>query len=434
MSRTAPFLLAGLLLFVGTGDRPARADDPPPLAPVDPRHVMLYQRALRVGRNTSARHVTPEGLLAYIHRRDATPEQLSNDATLKPDVGIWSGCYAAAVACRYAVMRDAESLAEARRLAAGLDMLSRATGVPGAISRGVGRLIPGEVRGKDVVDSPLGGGLAYRGDPSRDTLSGVTLGWECLARFVDDPEVRAYARTNLGSIARRLYQGGMRIRDAAGKVTTYGALDAKIGPFENGAHAAIGCATMLAALRWDGGEDLLQAWRHLDKQGWIDSLDTQWTWVGRNVPSASNMNMVHLALLGVALEGEGKPRRNALAAFKDFRHKTKGWQNGGYMACSLLAGLEWDRAATVEELRDALLAMRPEEIPFEGTPIVSDGPFRPIELRPVNEWAWKEGPFREQVDLEHAYPSPTKTFTRADWLFAYWLARAAGELDPGPVR
>ena len=27
-------------------------------------------------------------------------------------------------------------------------------------------------------------------------------------------------------------------------------------------------------------------------------------------------------------------------------------------------------------------------------------------------------------------PHPTATYTRADWLFAYWLARAAGSLKP----
>ena len=44
---------------------------------------------------------------------------------------------------------------------------------------------------------------------------------------------------------------------------------------------------------------------------------------------------------------------------------------------------------------------------------------------------WKADPWREEVDLEVAVPSRMTTYTRADWLFAYWLARAAGELDPG---
>jgi hypothetical protein len=48
-------------------------------------------------------------------------------------------------------------------------------------------------------------------------------------------------------------------------------------------------------------------------------------------------------------------------------------------------------------------------------------------------WAWKNDPFRAEWGVERATPSREKTYTRADWLFAYWLARAAGALDPGPA-
>src|SRR5207245_6703516 len=123
---------------------------------LDPRDRLLYERAVRVGRTVSARHVSPEGVLAYIHRRGATPEQLSHDALSHADTGIWTGCYAASVACRYAVTRDPEALAEARRVAAGLDLLSAATGEEGAISRAVGRLLPGEPLPKHSRPSPLG--------------------------------------------------------------------------------------------------------------------------------------------------------------------------------------------------------------------------------------------------------------------------------------
>ena len=52
--------------------------------------------------------------------------------------------------------------------------------------------------------------------------------------------------------------------------------------------------------------------------------------------------------------------------------------------------------------------------------------------RPVNVWAWKLEPDKEELRGPSAVRDPSRTFTRADWLFAYWLARAAGELDPGP--
>jgi hypothetical protein len=197
--------------------------------PTDPRDAMLYARAVRVGRNVVERHLTPEGLLAYIHRRDATPAQLSHDCLDRADTAIWSGCYAASVACRYAVLRDAESLALARRVAAGLELLSKVTGVEGAIARSAGRAIPGEPLGPKVVPSPLGDGFMYRKDASRDALSGIVLGWTCLAKFVDDAEVRFVAGRNLEAIARRLYRGGMAVREPDGGKTKHGDIDAHVG-------------------------------------------------------------------------------------------------------------------------------------------------------------------------------------------------------------
>ena len=55
-------------------------------------------------------HVAVAGLDDLSHAAPA--ERLSHDALSKADTGIWTGCYAASVACRYAVTRDAESLSE----------------------------------------------------------------------------------------------------------------------------------------------------------------------------------------------------------------------------------------------------------------------------------------------------------------------------------
>ena len=420
------------LVLAGSGSRASRAEPDLP-RPSDPRDRLLLERALRIGRSVSARHTTPEGLLSYIHRRDATPEQLSADALTKADVGIWTGCYAASLACRYAVTKDPAALAEARRIAAGLDLLSGgATGVEGCICRSVGRPIPGEGLGTGSVTSPLGGAYHFRCDPSRDTLSGIVVGWALLARYVDDPEVQGTARRNLLAIARRLWQGGMSVRDANGRVTKYGKLEPKValGLFENGEHASIGLAAIVEGAKWNDAQDLWDAWKRLDKKGWVDALDAQWTFLGDTVSSASDRNMIHLALLCLALDAQGKPQRYAMAALRDLRRSTRGWQNGAYLACALLAGQQVGRAETVEELRATLLGMPADEVPRVGTSKVERDRPVPIERRPNGEWLWKSSSFYEEVGRETSAPDPSRTFTRADYLFAYWLARAAGELDP----
>lgn len=401
--------------------------------PTDPRDAMLLARAERVGRNVVERHLTPEGLLAYIHRRDATPAQLSHDCLDRADTAIWSGCYAASVACRYHVSRDAASLALARRVAAGLEMLSKVTGVEGAIARSAGRAIPGEPLGPKVVPSPLGGGFMYRRDASRDALSGIVLGWTCLAKFVDDAEVRYVAGRNLEAIARRLYKGGMAVREPGGEKTKHGDIDAHVGPFENGSHAAIGSAAILAGARFSGAQDLWDAWDRLCDKGWDDAIDGQQTWVGGKVLHASNVNMAHHGLLVVALLDEGRAKRNAMAALREFRRASDGWGNAGLIAMALLAGQQVSRDESVAELRRTLLAMPAQEVPWKGTWIEERRGPVPFDRRPINCWAWKQDANREEMGRETAVLDPKDTFTRADYLFAYWLARAAGELTPGPA-
>lgn len=429
MRRRALAALVTLVAATGLAAPPARGGP----RPTDPRDALLAARAERIGRNTVERHLTPEGLLAYIHRRDATPAQRSHDCLDRADTAIWSGCYAASVACRYAVKRDAESLALARRVAAGLELLSTVTGVEGAISRSAGRAIPGEPLGPKVVPSPLGGGFMYRRDPSRDALSGIVLGWTCLARFVDDAELRFVAGRNLAAIARRLARGGMDVREVDGRVTTHGDLDAHVGPFENGSHAAIGSAAVLAGARFGDAPDLWDAWRRLCDKGWDDAIDGQQTWVGGKVLHASNVNMAHHGLLVVALLDEGKAKRNAMAALREFRRALDGHGNAGLIAMALLAGQQVGRDESVAELRRTLLDMPAQEIPWKGTWIEERSGPVPFERRPVNCWAWKQNANREEMGRETAVLDPKDTFTRADFLFAYWLARAAGELVPGPA-
>ena len=403
-----------------------------PYGPPDPRDVALAARAHRVDHNTAARHISPEGVLAYRHRPGATADQLSVDILPEDDTGIWTGAYAAAMACRWHATRDPEALLLCRRLAAGLDLLSRATGVEGCISRSVGRLAPGAAPGERIVVSPLGGGLCYRRDPSRDTLAGVTLGWWFLHKYVEDPEIRGYASRNLGAIARRLWSGKMKLRDADGRVTKYGVLEAKSGlVFENGPYAAIGLATILAGKAVFPCPELDHAWAKLRDDGWVHALDAQYTWFGGHVTTASNLNMVHMALLVLATVNEPRVQKNVARALRDLRAKSRGWQNGGFLSMALLSGQAPDRPAMVEELRQTLTDMPPGEQAMIYVAQQFDGPIVPVWMRPNDTWQWKVESSHVPLSPELAVPDPVRTHTRADWLFAYWLARAAGELDPG---
>jgi hypothetical protein len=404
-------------------------------APAGRTDAELFAKAMRLEARMDA-HISPEGVLAYVHRTGADAARLSHDVLVLSDAAIWTGCYAAAEACRWKVTRDPAALVRVRTLARGLALLTAASGRHGGLVRNVGRPLAGIPPAERSEPSPLGQGYWIRGDVSRDQLAGVTLGWACLGRFVDDAEVYALAKNTLGAIARQLVVDNMWLRDVRGQKTEHGELRADVEGMpllRNGRLASIGLAPVAAA-RWLDRQDpeLERAYRRLQKLGWGRALPEQFTWL-RDLQKQSDVNMVALALCTVFLmsdQGESDAARSGLGRL---RQATVGWWNGGVLACGLLGGLHEERAAVIDELRAVLHLMPEEEVPFAGTVERAEGRIPTVWQRGNSHWAWKD-----QLDLFRYVPEGVTarepdTHTRADWLFAYWLARAAGALDPGPL-
>ncbi|MDJ0973565.1 MAG: hypothetical protein QNJ98_03830, partial [Planctomycetota bacterium] len=136
-------LRATLLLVLCLGASPTEARDggPGPARPLWPKpgrtDAMLYEKAMTL-QAQMWHHISPEGLLVYRHPRGAGPAELSNESIDRADAAIWTGCYAAAQACRWHVTGDADALAQVKVLAEGLANLSRVTGVTGRLARNVG--------------------------------------------------------------------------------------------------------------------------------------------------------------------------------------------------------------------------------------------------------------------------------------------------------
>jgi hypothetical protein len=426
------------LLAVGAGGVPLEADRAlngpgrPVPAPAGRTDAELLERAMRLQARMPA-HLSPEGLLAYEHRVGASPEQLSEDVLKLSDAAIWTGCYAAAQACRWHVTRDPLALEELRRLVHGLHMLERASGREGGLVRNVGRPLPGSSGFEKSEPSPMGEGMWCRGDVSRDQLAGVTLGWAAIGRFVEDATLKEAARSHLAALARRLRADRMWLRDLRGRKTDYGELreDVEGIPFtKNGRHAAIGLAPVVAAVALDPAPDLADHLRRLLDDGWGRALPEQFAWLPP-LQSPSSVNMGYLALLTCRLMDRGIVAAKALEGLGRLRAATRGWWNGGYCACLLLGGLQHRRAEVVDELRAVLHLMTEDEVPYaqQTTRHVSFIPT--IVQRGNTHWTWKD-----QLGLVREQPAPGSprsavTYTRADWLFAYWLARAGGALDPG---
>lgn len=414
----------------------ARPPAPPPRQPPRPKpertDAELYAKAARI-QARMWKHISPEGLLVYRHSQNASPDTLSQEALELADAAIWTGCYAAAQACRWHVTRDPDALAQIRVLVKGLSLLSDATGRAGTLSRTVGRLPQGAAMPKRCVPSPSRPGIVFRYDVSRDQLSGVVMGWGIVHRLVDDPAIRDLARERLAQLAIRIKQDGLELRDYRGKETDHGDLRKGVDPLgvvSNGQSAAIAYATYIAADAAGGGALCLRCLRDLQREGWRDAIVQQHTSVRQHL-SASNVNMTCLALATIAfLASDGTSRRNARSALRQLRQATRGWWNGGHCACHLLAALRYDRAATVDELRVSLHTLPEQEIPPRDYVERQLRRAATTVERHPSHWSWKSLATKAKVATPGSPPHPTITHTRADWLFAYWLARAAGHLKP----
>ncbi|MHC5012333.1 MAG: hypothetical protein ACYTG6_15545, partial [Planctomycetota bacterium] len=365
-------------------------------------------------------------------RRHANAAELSHDAIVDRDTAIFTGCYAAAQACRWHVTRDPDALTQVRHLARGLEVLSTVTGQPGCLARSVGRPLPGETV-EGAWPSPTGSGLWFKGDVSRDQLAGVTLGWALIAAYVEDEALRAKAAEQMAAIARRLASGGMWLRDVDGRPTTYGELrpDVEHLPFgRNGPLAAIGLATMVVAAQLNPADGHLQTavWR-MDREGWDEALEDQYTFLP-DLINSSNVHMVKLALLCLALYPHAKAAHYAKKGLRSLRAATVGWWNAGICACDLLAGIPEGRRSLKGEIRATLHALPAREEPRTLVQAYRGDTAAPIWQRQVSSWYWTNNVRWFHIWRPGGELPATVYWTGADWLFAYWLARAAGELRP----
>lgn len=447
--RPVRLLLLGLLFLFAlpgadVGVAVAADGGPGPGKPIWPKPGQLDKHLWTQAMSIQSRmwhHLSPEGLLIVRHTRGADAAQLSHEALDMADAAMWTGCYAAAQVCRWKVTGDPDALAQVRFLAKGMLALQRVTGVAGCFARNVG--VPKSANpGEKSVASPTGNGQWMRDDTSRDQLVGMTLGWYFIGRYMEDPALVALAAQQLGAISRRLYDGGMWIRDHRGGKTKHGELraDVQFLPMvRNGTLATIGLATTVAAAHLNPEDRYLQEIvSHLGRTGWELAIANQFTFLPSRVTSP-NVNMVATSLLVLAQtpNAQGRLGLRIGKGMRAIRKATVGWWNAGICACFLLSGsIAPERGRLLGEIRATLHGLPDREQPRQLVRQFRARKIAPIWQRQPSSWYWTNDvasfhiwkPGGELSDFQH--------WTGADWLFAYWLTRMAGELIPvvGPGR
>ncbi len=213
---------------------------------------------------------TPEGPLAakareYVRilQRDHVPDGLVTDPIFDStfttityyddfgDAGIWTGTYIAAEAFRYAVTGDPDALANARRSLDALHTLQQITGVRGLYGRAFFRSstqpIAANYGSEDhpVTAGPYAGHW-WRGDVSRDQLTGILMGYAIAYDLIPDPPLRAQIASDVAAFADHLIANGYRIIDVDGQPTTHG--DMTVGTYGIGLGISIPVPNPLHAL------------------------------------------------------------------------------------------------------------------------------------------------------------------------------------------
>ena len=431
-------VLLGLVLFLPAQSL-ARDGGPGPAKPLRPRpgmtDAMLYEKAMTLQAQMWW-HISPEGLLVYRHTRGANAAQLSHEAINRADAAIWTGCHAAAQACRWSVTGDPDALIQVRALARGLDNLSRVTGTHGRLARNVGVPLPGSKPAdfeQPVEASPAGNGWLSRIDVSRDQLAGVILGWAMIGKFcVGIPDLQKKARDQMMLIAWELHRSKMWMRDRHGNKTKYGELRHTVPHMplmKFGAWAAIGLAAVIVAADLNPSNAKLQDLVvEYDKKGWDGALPHQLTWISSLV-NASDVNMVTLGLLCIATSKRSKEREHAKTGMKQLRKATVGWWNAGTSACFLLGGHP-HRRDLVDEIRVTLHRMPDGEYPRTLVRQFKRRAVAPIDQRQRSAWHWTNNVRWFHIWKPGGTLDPEVYYTGADFLFAYWIARVAGALQP----
>ena len=300
--------------------------------------------------------------------------------------------------------------------------------------RNVGRPLPG-TSPPDTFPSRAMPGLRFKSDVSRDQLAGVTLGWWAIARWVDDPRIQAEAKEQMRGIAARLKKHGMWLLDHRGEKTKHGEMRADVEhlPFvKNGPLASIGLATILLARDLNPDAQFLQDAVHdlCDRQDWDVALSEQLTYARFTITN-TNANMVTLALTTLAWGSHGSAAHRARMGMRALRKATVGWWNAGICAMNLLARSGWDERELLGEVRATLHAMPESGAVPARSQQWHERRVVPIQHRSiVSGWSWKESTTLYVHPDPAAGASTKRTHTRADWLFAYWLTRAAGHLRP----
>jgi len=213
-----------------------------------------YERAMQ------ARHLRDGGLVIG---GVSFPFPAGHEREDDENAAYLTGAYLASLAFRYAVTREPEAQAQAKRCAASLRKLVEVTGTPGYLARWwrpVSDTAPPET-GWLAKAWQTNGPYRWLGNPSTDQYTGVMFGYSVYYDLAADDAERALAARSVGEMIGRILDAGMKILDPAGQPASW--YDMSPETLQQPVYAPVALHLLKVAYQVTGEERFERSYREL---------------------------------------------------------------------------------------------------------------------------------------------------------------------------
>lgn len=413
---------------------------PPPLEfPHDAKH--LLRKAMRYESQMGRIHLNPEGLVRYAAREDGLR------IMSLPDTTIWTGCYVAAEAFRWAVTRDPDARARLSRSLHGLHLLQEVTGKKGLLARTFwkGHFSPSPESGEWHAGTGDFSDYMWLGDVSADQVNGAFFGYALAFDLLKDRPLRQQIGGDAGAIADHLLEHRMRIVDIDGRPTRHGHLGS--GPFTEDLNALIALMVMKVAHHVTEAPRFNRAYTHLIETKRYhfraaEARDKWWEYL-RGINHSDN-NLAFLAYYPLMRLEKNPPLKRVYQkglerAWRVVRPERNPFFT--FIHHTFLPEDQRETAALEHALETLFLFPRTKR----NRPVVNSRRHDvcrsfwkdrhghpqaclplPIQERPADSFEWKANPYR----LDGGGDGKT-IFAGVDFLLPYWMGRYHSFIDPG---
>ncbi len=213
---------------------------------IELREMTLAQKAATFEERVTKRHdrygMTADSRLAK--SGDLSTNQLeAND-----NDGLWTAMYGAAECFRYAVTKDPDARARARKAIEAVLFLEEVTGVPGLPARSYVK--KGDPRPKDGVwHWTKDGQIQWKGDTSSDEIVGHYFLLSVASDLVDDAALKSRMAAGARAMMDHILAHGYNLVDVTGKPTTWGKWSPEYFAGQGKADSALNALELLSFIK-----------------------------------------------------------------------------------------------------------------------------------------------------------------------------------------